>query len=114
MLLFSAAYFLLAAHIRSEGFGNIDAAVGIEVVFEERYEHSRRGNNGVVERMGKVLAVLAVDAYFQPARLCVAEVRAGADLEILLLSGLHRPGAGIRLQRDFPDRPGLHRLCHRQ
>ena len=33
----SAAYFLLAAHIRSEGFGNIDAAVGIEVVFKERY-----------------------------------------------------------------------------
>ena len=56
MLLFSAAYLLLAAHIRSEGFGNIDAAFGIEVVFEERYEHSRRGNNGVVERMGKVLA----------------------------------------------------------
>ena len=76
MLLFSAAYLLLAAHIRSEGFGNIDAAVGIEVVFEERYEHSRRSNNGVVERMGEVLAVLAVDAYFQPARLCIAEVRA--------------------------------------
>ena len=40
--------------------------------------------------MGEVLAVLAVDAYFQSARLCVAEVRAGADLEIFLLSGRPR------------------------
>ena len=54
----SAAYLLLAAHIRSEGFGDVHAAVGIEVILKERYEHSRRGDDGVVERVGEVLAVM--------------------------------------------------------
>ena len=86
----SAAYLLLAAHIRSEGFGDVHAAVGIEVILKERYEHSRRGDDGVVERVGEVLAVLAVDADFKPARLRVTEVRTGADLEVFLLSGRPR------------------------
>ena len=80
-----------AAHIRSERNGNVDGAVCVEVVFQECDQHSRRSDDGVVERVGEVLAVLAaVDADFQAARLCVAEVGAGAYLEVLLLAGRPR------------------------
>ena len=43
--------------------------------------------------MREVLAVRAVDADAQAARLCVAEVRAAADLEVLLLA--RRPGLDV-------------------
>ena len=66
---------VLAAHVRAKRFGNIDAAVGVQVVFEERDEHARGSDDGVVERMREIeLAVLAADADLQPARLRVAEV----------------------------------------
>ena len=62
----------LAAHVRSERNRNVDAAVGIEIVFEESNQHSRRRHDGVVEGVGKIFAVFAGDADFQTARLRVA------------------------------------------
>lgn len=86
--LFYGNEFLFAAHIRSEDLGNIHAAVCVEVIFKQGDEHSRRSDNGVVERVGIILAaVFAVDSYLESARLSVAEIGAGADLEIFLLSG---------------------------
>ena len=78
---------ILAAHVRTKDLGNIDAAVGVQVVLEERDEHTRGSDDGVVERVGEIeLAVLAADADLQTARLRVAEIRAGADLKVLLLA----------------------------
>ena len=62
-----------AAHIRSECFGDIDAAVLVEIVFQERYQHSGRSDHGVVESVGEVFAVFAaVYSDFQTARLSVS------------------------------------------
>ena len=81
---------ILAAHVGTQDLGNIDAAVGVQVVLEERDEHTRGSDDGVVERVGEIeLAVLAADADLQSARLRVAEIRAGAYLKVLLLRGLH-------------------------
>ena len=61
---------------------------------QEGYQHPRRGHAGVVERVRQVeLAVRAADAYLQPAGLGVAQVGAGADLEVLLLPGA--PGLDV-------------------
>ena len=76
----------LAAHVGTKCNGNVDGAVSIEVVFEECDEHTGRRNNGVVEGVGKVLAVLAAYADLQAACLCIAEVGAAADLEVFLLA----------------------------
>ena len=43
--------------------------------------------HGVVQGMGKVVAVLALDADAQPAGLCVAQVGAAAHLKVFLLAG---------------------------
>ena len=90
----------LTAHVGTQHLGDDDAAVGLEVVLEERDEHTRGGNTGVVERVGEViLAVLALDADVQAACLRVAEIRAGADLKILLLARAPRLDvAGLDLQ----------------
>ena len=83
-----------AAHVRAQHLGNDDAAVGLQVVLEERDEHTRRGDAGVVERVGEIiLAVLALDADVQAAGLRIAEVRAGADLKVLLLA--RAPGLDV-------------------
>ena len=90
----------LTAHVGAQHLGDDDAAVGLEVILKERDEHTRRGDAGVVERVGEViLAVLALDADVQAACLRVAEVRAGADLKILLLARAPRLDvAGLDLQ----------------
>ena len=49
----------LSAHIRSERFGDIDAAVGVEIVLEERDQHTGRCYTGIVEGMCIIFAVLA-------------------------------------------------------
>ena len=85
--LFNGDELLLAAHIRSESDGHIDAAVGVQVVLKEGDKHSRGRDDGVVERVGKVFAVFAVHPDLQPAGLSVAEVGAGADLKVFLLPG---------------------------
>ena len=78
----------LAAHVGLEAFGDGDGAVFLEVVFQERDEHARGRDAGVVERVGQIhLAVGALDADGQAAGLRVAEVRAGADLERFLMAG---------------------------
>lgn len=63
---------VFAAHIRSEHLGNIYAAVCIEIVFKQGDKHSRRSDNRVVERVGKVFAVFSVYSYLESARLGVA------------------------------------------
>ena len=78
----------LAAHIGTECNGDVDRAVGAEVVLAEGDEHSGGSNDGVVEGVSKILALfLRVYADLEAACLSVAEVRARANLEILLLSG---------------------------
>ena len=75
--LFNGNQLFLAAHIRTKGNGDINAAVGVEVIFKECDEHSRRSNDGIIERMGKIFfAVLAVDSDCESASLCVAAVGA--------------------------------------
>ena len=91
LLLFN---YLFATHVRSEGNGNIDGAVSVEVVFQERYQHSRRRDNGVVEGVRKVFTFFAVDSDFESARLSVTEVGAGADFKILLLT--RRPRFNVK------------------
>ena len=70
------------------------------MVFQERDEHSGRRDAGVVERVRKIgLAVFTLDADAESSRLGVAEVRAGADLEIFLLAGAPRLNvAGLDLE----------------
>ena len=64
------------------------------MVFQEGDEHPGRGHAGVVQGVGKVrLAVLALDPDAQAPGLGVAQVGAGADLEVLLLAG--RPGLDV-------------------
>ncbi len=78
----------LAAHIRTKNFGNPDGAVSLQVVFQERDQHSGRCDNGIVQSMCKVLlAILAVYTDLQTSGLCVAEIGAAADLKVLLLTG---------------------------
>ena len=73
-LFFNRYEFFRAAHIGLENLGNEHGAVRLKVVLEEGDEHSRRGDNGVVEGVGEIFAVLAVNADFEAARLGVAEV----------------------------------------
>ena len=87
MRLFNGDELLFAAHVRPEGDGDVDAAVGVQVILEEGDKHSRGRDDGVVERVGKVFAVFAVHPDLQPAGLSVAEVGAGADLKVFLLPG---------------------------
>ena len=44
----------LAAHVGPQGLGDADAAIGLEVVFQEGNEHPGRGHHGVIEGVGKV------------------------------------------------------------
>ena len=68
-----------------------DGAVRLQIVFKERDEHTGRSHHGVVEGVGKVLfAVRAVDTDLESSCLRVAEVGAGAHLEIFLLTGRPR------------------------
>lgn len=46
-------------HIPLEWFWNPDAAICIQVVFQECDQHSRRCHNGIVQRMRKVLAAVS-------------------------------------------------------
>ena len=55
-------YLGLAAHVGPERFGYRDRAVLPKIVFKESYQHSRRGDDGVVESMRKILALFAVYA----------------------------------------------------
>ena len=58
------------------------------MVLEECNQHPGRGHAGVVQRVGQIrLPVRTLHADAEAARLCVAEIRAGADLKILLLPG---------------------------
>ena len=92
--------FFLAAHVRTQDFGDADAAVFAQVVLQEGDQHARRRDHGVVQGVGKVgPAVFPLHADLQAAGLGIAQVRAGTDLEILLLAGA--PGldvAGFDLQ----------------
>ena len=70
------------------------------MVFKEGDEHTRGCDAGVVERVGQIhLAVRTLDADAETAGLCVAEIRAGANLEIFLLARAPRLNvAGFDLQ----------------
>ena len=83
---FLAADFFFAAHVRTERNRNINAAVGVKVVFKERYKHSGRSNNGVVKGVSKIVAVFALYADFKASCLGVAKVRAASYLKIFFLS----------------------------
>ena len=56
------------------------------MILQQRDQHSRRRNYGIVQRMNKVCTVLALCADLQAACLRITEIRAGADLEIFLLT----------------------------
>ena len=83
---FLTADFLLAAHIRTKRNGDINASVGVKVVFKEGDKHSRRSNNGVVKGVSKIVAVFALYADFKASCLGVAKVRAASYLELFFLS----------------------------
>ena len=83
---------LEAAHVGLQDLGDGDAAVGLQMVLQEGDQHTRRSHAGVVQGVGQIgLAVLALDADVQAACLCIAQVGAGADLEVLLLAGGSMP-----------------------
>ena len=65
---------ILAAHIRSEGNGDIDGTVGIKVILKESDKHSGRSNNRIVEGMGKIFAILTVNSDFKASCLGIAEI----------------------------------------
>ena len=57
------------------------------MVLQEGDQHTRRGHAGVVQRVGQLgLTVLILKADVQAAGLGVAQVGAGADLEVLLMA----------------------------
>ena len=63
--LFFRNQLFLPAHIRTKRGGHVHRAVGIQIVFKESDEHSRRGDDRVVERMREIFfAVRAVYADF--------------------------------------------------
>ncbi len=93
-----------AAHIGLEGGGDLHRPVRLEVVLQQGDEHTGGRGHGVVQRVGQVAAALPLHPHFQPPGLGVAQVGAGAHLEIFLLPG--GPGlnvAGLHLQvRQIP------------
>ena len=62
VFLFSGNNFVLAAHVRTQCFGDIDRAVSVEVVFKECDEHTGRSNDGVIEGVREIF--LAVCAFY--------------------------------------------------
>ena len=69
---------LQPAHVRLQHFGDGHAAVGLQVVLQEGDQHTRGCHAGVVQGVSQIgLAVLALDADVQAARLCIAQVGAG-------------------------------------
>ena len=65
IFLFFRNQLFFPAHIRTERGGHVHRAVGIQIVFKESDEHSRRGDDRVVERMREIFfAVCAVYADF--------------------------------------------------
>ncbi len=62
----------LAAHVGLEDLGDQHAAVGLKIVLEEGDEHTRGGDDGVVQRVGQLgLTVLILRADAQAAGLGV-------------------------------------------
>ena len=55
-----SADIFLPAHVHPQRFRNADAAAGLQVVFEEGNQHTRRRNAGVVQRMREVFAAVVV------------------------------------------------------
>ena len=83
-----------AAHVGLQHLGDGHGAIGLQMILQEGDQHTRRSHAGVVQGVGQIgLAVLALDADVQAACLCIAQVGAGADLEVLLLAGA--PGLDI-------------------
>ena len=65
--------FVLAAHIHPERLWDIHRTVRIEVIFQKGNQHAGRGDHGVIQGMGKIVALFFVfDPDAQPARLCVS------------------------------------------
>ena len=88
VLLIGGDHDLQPAHVRLQHFGDGHTAVGLQMVLQEGDQHTRRCHTGVVQGVGQIsLAVLALDADVQAACLCVTQIGAGADLEVLLLAG---------------------------
>ena len=68
-LLFFRHQALCAAHIRLQGLGHQYAAVCLQVVLQEGDEHSGGRHHRVVQGVGQVVAVLALNADLQTAGL---------------------------------------------
>ena len=67
-----ACDFVLAAHIHPERLWDIHRTVRIEVIFQKGNQHAGRGDHGVIQGMGKIVALFFVfDPDAQPARLRV-------------------------------------------
>ena len=80
--------FFRAAHVGAEDLGDYHRAVGLEVVLQEGDEHPGRSHAGVVEGMAELgFAGLVLIADTEPPGLGIAQVGAGADLEVFLLPG---------------------------
>ena len=66
---------------------NIDAAVGAEVILKECDEHSRRSDDGIIERVSEIVAGLLIFyPYAEPSSLSVSEIRTASDLKVFFLS----------------------------
>ena len=77
---------VFAAHVHSQRFWNANGAVVVQVVFQECDEHTWRSNNGVVQGVSEVVSAFAFDADTQSASLSVAQVGAGTNFEVFLLT----------------------------
>ena len=85
---------VLAAHVGTQDLGDQDGAVGLQVVLQEGNQHAGRRHAGVVQSVAQLhLAVLILVADAQATGLSIAQVGAGADLEIFLLPG--RPSLDV-------------------
>ena len=73
----------LAAHVGTQHLGDGDGAVGLQVVLQEGDQHTGGSHHGVVQGVGQVGALLALNAHLQASGLGVAQIGAGADLEEL-------------------------------
>lgn len=64
-----------AAHVGTKHLGDSHASVRLKMILKEGNEHTRRSDNGIVQRVRKIyLAVRALYTHSQPASLCIAEV----------------------------------------
>src|SRR5688572_4758433 len=77
-----------AARVRMQGGGDLDAAVGTLVVFQDRHERAADGKTGTVQCVHELgLALVAAEPRLHTPRLEGLEVAARRNLAIRILCG---------------------------